>query len=135
GARREGIGIERPNLWGCRPRVSGGPYSRGQWLWVPAFAGTTAEMRGGQGRKMMKRFSLLLLAAFAASLPAAPIARAQDYPTRQITLIAPWPAGGAVDAICRAVAQPLSERLGRSGVVENPPRARAVIRAAPRPDA
>ena len=39
-------------------------------------------------------------------------ARAEDFPTRQITLIAPWPAGGAVDALCRAVAQPLSERLG-----------------------
>jgi tripartite-type tricarboxylate transporter receptor subunit TctC len=79
---------------------------------------------------MMKRFSLLLLAALAAlaaSLPAAPIARAQDYPTRQITLIAPWPAGGAVDAICCAVAQPLSERLGKSVVVENRPGAGSVI--------
>src|SRR5262245_56063821 len=76
---------------------------------------------------MMKRFSLLLLAALAASLPAAPSARAQDYPSRQITLIAPWPAGGAVDAICRAVAQPLSERLGKSVVVENRPGAGSVI--------
>jgi tripartite-type tricarboxylate transporter receptor subunit TctC len=76
---------------------------------------------------MMKRFSLLLLAAFAASQPAAPIARAQDYPTRQITLIAPWPAGGAVDALCRAVAQPLSERLGKTVVVENRPGAGSVI--------
>jgi tripartite-type tricarboxylate transporter receptor subunit TctC len=79
---------------------------------------------------MMKRFSLLLLAALAAlaaSLPAAPIARAQDYPTRQITLIAPWPAGGAVDAICCAVAPPLSERLGKSVVVENRPGAGSVI--------
>jgi tripartite-type tricarboxylate transporter receptor subunit TctC len=75
----------------------------------------------------MKRFSLLLLAGFAASLQAVPIARAQDYPTRQITLIAPWPAGGAVDAICRAVAQPLSERLGKTVVVENRPGAGSVI--------
>src|SRR5262249_19435668 len=28
-----------------RPRVSGDPYSRGRWLWVPAFAGTTAIRR------------------------------------------------------------------------------------------
>jgi tripartite-type tricarboxylate transporter receptor subunit TctC len=54
-------------------------------------------------------------------------ARAQDYPTRQITLIAPWPAGGAVDALCRAVAQPLAERLGKSVVVENRPGAGSVI--------
>src|SRR5499426_1857587 len=72
---------------------------------------------------MMKRFSLLLLAGLAVSLPAA----AQDYPTRQITLIAPWPAGGAVDAICRAVATPLTERLGKSVVVENRPGAGSVI--------
>jgi tripartite-type tricarboxylate transporter receptor subunit TctC len=72
---------------------------------------------------MMKRFFVLLLACLSLSVPA----RAQDYPTRQITLIAPWPAGGAVDAICRAVAQPLSERLGKSVVVENRPGAGSVI--------
>jgi len=54
-------------------------------------------------------------------------AQAQDYPTRQITLIAPWPAGGAVDALCRAVATPLSDRLGKSVVVENRPGAGSVI--------
>jgi tripartite-type tricarboxylate transporter receptor subunit TctC len=64
-----------------------------------------------------------LLACLSLSVPV----RAQDYPTRQITLIAPWPAGGAVDAICRAVAQPLSERLGKSVVVENRPGAGSVI--------
>jgi tripartite-type tricarboxylate transporter receptor subunit TctC len=75
----------------------------------------------------MKRFSLLLFIGLATGLQAVPIARAQDYPTRQITLIAPWPAGGAVDAICRAVSQPLSDRLGRSVVVENRPGAGSVI--------
>jgi tripartite-type tricarboxylate transporter receptor subunit TctC len=75
----------------------------------------------------MKRLSVLLLAGLAASLSTAPLARAQEYPSRQITLIAPWPAGGAVDAICRAVAQPLSDRLGKSVVVENRPGAGSVI--------
>ena len=75
----------------------------------------------------MKRFSLLLFIGLVTGLQAVPIARAQDYPTRQITLIAPWPAGGAVDAICRVVAQPLSERLGKSVVVENRPGAGSVI--------
>ena len=49
----------------------------------------------------MKRLSVLLLAGLAAGLFAMASARAQDYPTRQITLIAPWPAGGAVDVLCR----------------------------------
>jgi tripartite-type tricarboxylate transporter receptor subunit TctC len=73
------------------------------------------------------RIALLTLAGLLASLPAAPVARAQDYPTRQITLIAPWPAGGAVDALCRAIATPLAERLGKSVVVENRPGAGSVI--------
>jgi tripartite-type tricarboxylate transporter receptor subunit TctC len=72
----------------------------------------------------MKRFCLLVLAALTAAVPSA---QAQEFPTRQITLIAPWPAGGAVDAICRALAQPLSERLGKSVVVENRPGAGSVI--------
>jgi tripartite-type tricarboxylate transporter receptor subunit TctC len=75
----------------------------------------------------MKRPSLLLLAGIAASLTAAPPAQAQDYPTRQITLIAPWPAGGAIDTLSRMIATPLSERLGKSVVVENRPGAGSVI--------
>jgi len=76
----------------------------------------------------MKRLPMLMaLAAFALVLLPAAIARAQDYPSRQITLIAPWPAGGAIDAAARAVAAPLSERLGKSVVVENRPGAGSVI--------
>jgi tripartite-type tricarboxylate transporter receptor subunit TctC len=75
----------------------------------------------------MKRLSVLLLAGLAASLLAAPVARAQDYPTRQITLIAPWPAGGAVDVLCRGVAPHLADRLGKPVVVENRPGAGSVI--------
>ena len=75
----------------------------------------------------MKRFWLLVLSGLAVGATTALPARAQDFPTRQITLIAPWPAGGAVDALCRAVAQPLSERLGKSVVVENRPGAGSVI--------
>jgi tripartite-type tricarboxylate transporter receptor subunit TctC len=75
----------------------------------------------------MKRLSLLVCACLAVMLFVAPIARAQNYPTRQINLIAPWPAGGAVDALCRALAPHLSDRLGKSVVVENRPGAGSVI--------
>jgi tripartite-type tricarboxylate transporter receptor subunit TctC len=76
----------------------------------------------------MKRLPMLVaLGAAALILLPAATARAQDYPSRQITLIAPWPAGGAIDAAARAVAQPLSERLGKSVVVENRPGAGSVI--------
>ena len=51
----------------------------------------------------MKHVSMLLLTGLAAVLWAAPPAGAQDYPTRQITLIAPWPAGGAVVVTSRRI--------------------------------
>ncbi len=75
----------------------------------------------------MTRLSFLIAAGLAFGPLATPIAQAQDYPGRQITLIAPWPAGGAVDALCRAVAPHLSDRLGKSVVVENRPGAGSVI--------
>jgi len=52
---------------------------------------------------------------------------AQDFPTRPITLIAPWPAGGAVDALSRIVATHLGERLGKPVVVENRPGAASIV--------
>ena len=48
-------------------------------------------------------------------------AAAQDYPVRPVTLIVPWAAGGAVDTVARIVAPKLSDRLGKSVVVENRP--------------
>ena len=44
---------------------------------------------------------------------------AQDYPTRPITLIVPYPAGGGVDAMGRLVGQKLSAALGQQVVIEN----------------
>jgi tripartite-type tricarboxylate transporter receptor subunit TctC len=39
--------------------------------------------------------------------------QAQDYPTRTITLIVPYPPGGGVDAMARIVADKLSAALGQ----------------------
>jgi tripartite-type tricarboxylate transporter receptor subunit TctC len=47
--------------------------------------------------------------------------QAQDYPTRQITLIVPWAPGGAVDTLARIAAPKLTDRLGKPVVVENRP--------------
>jgi tripartite-type tricarboxylate transporter receptor subunit TctC len=62
----------------------------------------------------------VILAGFAASvLFAAHPAKAQDYPTRPITMIVPYPAGGGVDAMGRLVGQKLSDALGQQVVIEN----------------
>jgi tripartite-type tricarboxylate transporter receptor subunit TctC len=63
---------------------------------------------------------VVVLAGLAASvLFAAHPAAAQDYPTRPITMIVPYPAGGGVDAMGRLVGQKLSEKLGQPVVIEN----------------
>jgi len=65
------------------------------------------------------------------------IASAADYPTRNITLIVPYPPAGGVDAMARVVGQKLSEALGVQVIVDNRGGAggtlgtRAVAKAAP----
>jgi tripartite-type tricarboxylate transporter receptor subunit TctC len=46
-------------------------------------------------------------------------ASAQDYPSRPVKIIVPFPAGGSNDIIARIVAQKLAERCGQTFIVEN----------------
>jgi len=53
----------------------------------------------------LPRRNFLHLVSGAAALPAiSRIVRAQDYPTRPVTLIVPWAAGGTTDVALRALA-------------------------------
>jgi len=63
-------------------------------------------------------FTALLLAEFSFG---------QDYPSRVITLVVPYAAGGGVDVVARVIAQPLSERLRQKIIVENVTGAGGVI--------
>ena len=49
----------------------------------------------------------------------APIASAQDYPSKPIRLIVAFPPGGSTDIIARIVGQKLGERLGQQVVIDN----------------
>jgi tripartite-type tricarboxylate transporter receptor subunit TctC len=44
---------------------------------------------------------------------------AEDWPARNVTMIVPFPAGGSADILARAVAQELTEKLGKPFVIEN----------------
>src|SRR5262249_4698705 len=46
-------------------------------------------------------------------------AAGQDYPTRTVTLIVPYPPGGGVDGMARIVAEKLSTALGQQVIVDN----------------
>lgn len=76
------------------------------------------------------RRAAILGAALAAFLVAPVLstpAAAQDYPTRAITLIVPFAAGGGADAVARIVAQRLGDKVGQPVVVENRTGAAAII--------
>ena len=53
-----------------------------------------------------------------AGLIAAHAARAQSFPSRSISIVVPYPAGGPVDAVARLIAQSATG-LGQSIVVDN----------------
>lgn len=57
------------------------------------------------------------------------VAAAQTYPTRAISLVVPFPAGGTTDVLARAVGQELSKNLGQPVVVESKPGAGATLGA------
>jgi tripartite-type tricarboxylate transporter receptor subunit TctC len=70
----------------------------------------------------LPRRTFLHLAGGAAALPSmSRFAWAQAYPTRPVRLIVGAPAGGGFDIVARLMGQWLSERLGRSFVIENRP--------------
>jgi tripartite-type tricarboxylate transporter receptor subunit TctC len=68
----------------------------------------------------LSRRKFLHLAAGAGALPAVSrIAKAQTYPTRPITIIVPFPAGGPADAVARIIGEHMRTTLGQPVIIEN----------------
>lgn len=77
--------------------------------------------------KLSRRRFVTLAAATAAAVPGAQQSFAQAFPSRPMKLIAPWPVGGAVDALSRAIGAKLEARIGQPVVTENRPGAGSTL--------
>ena len=70
-------------------------------------------------RKPFKTFALLGLVALSALAVTA--MRAEDYPTRPVKWVVPYPPAGTTDILARIMGQYLSEHLGQQFVIDNRP--------------
>lgn len=77
----------------------------------------------GMGMPQLKRVLTMALLALAAGSTLAQV----QYPNRPVRLVVPYPPGGPVDFVARAVAAKLTEHLGQQMVVDNRPGAGTVI--------
>ena len=76
-------------------------------------------MNHSLARPARQRLQLVLLALAAVAAPT--WAQAPAYPTKPITLIVPWPAGGSTDRHLRTLAEIAGKHLGQNVIVENKP--------------
>ncbi len=89
-------------------------------------AGFAAARRRSKRSGLQLWFQRVIL-SFGAGLALIAAAAAQDYPTRQIVVIVPFPAGGSTDALARILSEPMRVALGQPVVVQNVPGAGSTI--------
>jgi tripartite-type tricarboxylate transporter receptor subunit TctC len=59
------------------------------------------------------------ITALAVALACASSVHAQDWPSRPVTMVVPFPAGGPIDVVARILAPPMSELIGQQIIIEN----------------
>ncbi len=74
-----------------------------------------------------RQLRAMILVSAAAFAPVA--TTAQEFPSKTVRIVVPFPAAGTTDTVARALVTPLSRSLGQSVVIENRPGANTVIGA------
>src|SRR5262245_23487704 len=82
-------------------------------------AGARRRPESSREDQRMPKLHASLLTALGLLLALSTAAAAQDYPTKPVRLIIPFPPGGSNDVVGRLIATHLSERLGKQVVVDN----------------
>jgi tripartite-type tricarboxylate transporter receptor subunit TctC len=75
--------------------------------------GPAREGRWHRGDGVMKRRAFILAAWLAAVAFGAAQAQAQNWPSKPVTLVMPYPPGGGTDTMARLITQKLEPRLGQ----------------------
>lgn len=76
------------------------------------------------------RTAWCLWVATALAIAAPTIARAQDYPSKPVLFVVPYPPGGTTDYMARLIGRKLEQKLGKPLIIENRPGAASVLGAA-----
>src|SRR5215469_10809411 len=117
-------------VWSCRqirPPISpnSSPQipkngSRSLSLPISSLSDCRPNEQSGEGTMTIARRKLLHL-GFGAAAAASVVrtAAALDYPTRPITIVVPFAAGGATDVLARVIADAMGKSLGQTMIVEN----------------
>ncbi len=79
--------------------------------------------------RKMKKGVLLFSALWAFAILAGPL-MAADFPTKPVTLIVPWTAGGSTDVVLRTLAETTAKHLGQPIIIENKPGGGGTVGAA-----
>src|SRR5712691_11067262 len=101
--------------------------SQGSWVRIPPGAPPCRFCRIAPSppEPTMKRISFVT--ALIASIAFCASAFAQQYPTKSITMLVPYAAGGPTDTVARVAALSMSKPLGQTVLVENKPSAGGIL--------
>lgn len=86
-------------------------------MWVELHSALRSIVRGLSKPSRVHCIAAMLAGVF--FLATAPAAMSEDWPARNVTVIVPFPPGGNTDIMARMLAQKLTQKFGRSFIVEN----------------